>query len=483
MKETPAPASDPDWLSRIGLALIVLCGLILRLGSLNDPISYDEAYTAVEFASRSWWAALSDYSLPNNHIFHTLLARASTLLLGMQPWSLRLPALLAGLALIVLSYAVGRAMYSTRSGLLAAALVAWLPELVNVSTSARGYSLVAAFTMLNLWLGWKLLQHSERRSWVLLAISSALGLWSVPVMLYPAGGIYLWLLLEGPKNRKFLLAWLSSGILTGLLGLGLYAPALIVSGWQRVLANGFVQPVEAGKYFDGLLAARLRDTWALWTSGVPAGLILVLAIGLALGLILHRKIQASRWPFLLALLGWTVVLILARRPEAFDRFWSWLLAPVLLVCAAGLVESLGLPPFKRFRLADGLAGISILALAVVSALAMPAIPANWTRLGNQEASARFLVPILQPGDQVLVGYPNNAQVWYYLKTSGIPESVWQADMHGSQYYLLLATNQKDETLESILRSDKLDPANFDLPHVEKVAEYGKIQIYRCSLIK
>ena len=60
---------------------ILLCGLILRVGSLNDPISYDEAYNAVEFASRSWWAAISDYSLPNNHIFHTLLVRASSLLL------------------------------------------------------------------------------------------------------------------------------------------------------------------------------------------------------------------------------------------------------------------------------------------------------------------------------------------------------------------------------------------------------------------
>ena len=91
-----------------------------------------------------------------------------------------------------------------------------------------------------------------------------------------------------------------------------------------------------------------------------------------------------------------------------------------------------------------------------------------------------MISALQPGDEVLAGYPNNAPVWYYLKKAGIPESVWQADMNSSRYYLLLATNQKDETLESILRSYKLDPARFDLQNVDKVAEYGKIQIYRCA---
>ena len=463
------------------LGLILLNGLILRVAGLNDPITYDEAYTAVEFSSRSWWAALSDYSLPNNHIFHTLLARTSTLLLGQHLWSLRLPALLGGLALILFSFLAGKAIYSARTGLAAAALVAWMPELVNISTSARGYSLVAAFTMLNIWLAWKIIQQPERPKWLLLAIFSALGLWTVPVMLYPAVGTYLWLLLEGPKNRKFLSAWLASGLFTGLLGVPLYAPALIVSGWQRVLANGFVQPVDAAKYFDWVLAARLKDTWNLWTADVPGSLVILLCAGLILALLFHRRIQSGRWPVALALAGWTVLLILARRPEAFDRFWSWLLAPLLLLCTAGLVETCGLIKFKRLPLAGSLAGVAILALVVASLLAMPGIPGRWAKVGNPQASAQYLVSALRPGDEVLAGYPNNAPVWYYLKTAGIPENVWQADMNSSRYYLVLSTNQKDETLESILRSDKLDPARFDLPNAEKVAEYGKIQIFRCAI--
>ena len=463
---------------------ILLCGLILRVGSLNDPISYDEAYNAVEFASRSWWAAISDYSLPNNHIFHTLLVRASSLLLGNHLWSLRLPALLGGMALIVLSYAVGKAFYSSQTGLAAAALTAYFPELIQVSTNARGYSLVAAFTLLNLWLAWKILRQPDgRRGWVLLAVFSALGLWTVPVMLYPAGGTYAWLFLEGPKNRKFLFAWLLSGLLTGLLGILLYAPALFVSGWQRLLANGFVQPVEAAKYFDWVLAARLKDTWVLWTTGVPISLVVILISGLALGLIFHSKIQSSRWPFLLALVGWTALLVLARRPEAFDRFWSWLLAPLLVVAAAGLIETTRLVKRIQFPLPGILAGTASLGLALVALLSIPTIPANWAKVGNPEASAQFLISALQPGDEVLAGYPNNAQVWYALKTAGVPESIWQADMNGNRYFILLATNQKDQTLESILRAYKLDPAGFDLAQAEKVAEYGKIQIFSCRPVK
>ena len=130
-----------------------------------------------------------------------------------------------------------------------------------------------------------------------------------------------------------------------------------------------------------------------------------------------------------------------------------------------------------------MAGTASLGLALVALLSIPTIPANWAKVGNPEASAQFLISALQPGDEVLAGYPNNAQVWYALKTAGVPESIWQADMNGNRYFILLATNQKDQTLESILRAYKLDPAGFDLAQAEKVAEYGKIQIFSCRPVK
>src|SRR3972149_965217 len=74
-------------------SLAVICGLGLgaRLMLVNRLIEYDEAYTVMAFAHSPFRILVSDYHVPNNHIFHTILVRIVVLLLGSQPWQIRLP--------------------------------------------------------------------------------------------------------------------------------------------------------------------------------------------------------------------------------------------------------------------------------------------------------------------------------------------------------------------------------------------------------
>ncbi len=462
---------------RIILTFLFLAGLVFRIAALNDPVTYDEAYTYIGFASHGLWAALSDYSLPNNHIFHSVLVVFSTSLLGSQPWALRLPALLAGLALIPAAYALGKRVYSLETGLCAAALVAWFPGLIRFSTEARGYSLLGLFTLLTIYLAHELLQSNRLREWALLALGTALGFFTLPLMLYPAGGVYLWLALEGPKKRAFFIRWLGSGALAGVLTLLAYAPALFVSGWRKIVANNFVLPVEAGRYFDGLLVARLKQTWLSWIGEVPPALTVLLALGFFLSLAWHRRMQTTRWPVSLVLLAWVAALVLTRRPEAFDRFWSWLLAPALLWAAAGLVEAA-----KKVRVGQVpgqtlLTGFALVGLLLQLTVTAPSISQRWTKMGNPEAAAIFLAERWQPGDLALVGYPNEAQVWYYLARQGLPETAWQPHPNPQRLWLVLAANQEGQTLESIVKNYRLDPAAFDLTGASPVNRYGKLEIY------
>ncbi len=463
--------------TRALLILLILCGLVLRLVALNDPVTYDEAYTYVGFASHGLWAALSDYSLPNNHILHTVLAWAATGLLGNAPWILRLPALLAGLALIPAVYLLGNTLYNRETGLLAAGLVAWFPELVRYSSEARGYSLLGLFSLLVFYFGVRALYDDSWRNWVVLALCNALGFFALPLMLYPAGGLYLWLALEGPKTRRFYTRWLLSGLGGGVLILLFYTPALLVSGWRRLLANGFVQPVEAGRYFDWVLVTRLADTWATWNRDVSLTLSVFLVLGFFLSLAFHTRIQTTRWPLSLVLLGWVAALVLTRRPEAFDRFWSWLLAPYLLWAAAGLVEAAKRIPSGRIRREEILISLALLGVVAQGLLTLPAFQPRWQKIGNQQAAAEYLAANLQPGDVVLVGYPNEAQVWYYLQRQGLPETVWQPREGAGRYWLLRAANQEGQTLQGIVRAYELDPAGQDLPGAVLRQKYGKIEIY------
>lgn len=462
---------------RIFLFFLVLSGLVFRAAGLNHPVTYDEAYTYVGFASHGLWAALSDYSLPNNHILHTALVVASTGLLGNAPWALRLPAMFAGLALILVIYLLGKRLYSSQTGLLAAALTAWLPILVHYSTEARGYTLLSLFTLLAILLAYEIARSNRLRDWALLSLCVALGFLSLPLMLYPAGGIYLWLALEGPKNRSFFLRWLGSGLLTGAFTLLAYAPALLVSGWRKIVANSFVQPVDAGKYFDWVLLTRLQDTWVTWSRDVPPVLTMLLTLGFFLSLALHRRIQTTRWPLPPVLLVWVAALVFTRRPEAFDRFWSWLIAPALLWSAAGLIETAKKIQPGRFRLDALLTGLALAGLIAQLTVTIPVIPQKWAKMSNQEAAAIFLAEHWREGDVALVGYPNEAQVWYYMARQGLPETAWQARANARRTWLVLAANQKNETLERVVKMHKLDPASFDLSNARLVTAYGYVRIY------
>ena len=67
---------------------------------------------------------------------------------GNEVWAIRLPALVAGIALVPATFAFARVLYGRAAGLLAAAFVAASSTLVEYSTNARGYTLVALATVL-----------------------------------------------------------------------------------------------------------------------------------------------------------------------------------------------------------------------------------------------------------------------------------------------------------------------------------------------
>ena len=69
---------------------------------------YDEAWMFLNYGSASFASAASNYSLPNNHVFHTLLVWLTTHALGDAPWAIRLPTVVAGVFVVVATYFVAR---------------------------------------------------------------------------------------------------------------------------------------------------------------------------------------------------------------------------------------------------------------------------------------------------------------------------------------------------------------------------------------
>ena len=178
------------------LLAMVLIGAGLRGLLISRPMFHDEAYTYEAFASASLKFITSDYHLPNNHVFHTLLVHLSTQLFGNSPWAIRLPACLAGTLLIPCAYLLAHKLYGRAVAALSASLVAVFPILIDYSTNARGYTLLALLTLILLLLSIYVQHHRNLAAWSLIVILGAVGFYTVPVMLYPFGGVLAWLLLS-----------------------------------------------------------------------------------------------------------------------------------------------------------------------------------------------------------------------------------------------------------------------------------------------
>ncbi len=480
--------SHPWVLPSLGL-LTLLAGVNSGI-FLSQPMRYDEAYTFVVFASRPLWSAISDYHLPNNHVFHTLLVHISYRLLGSEPWMVRLPAYLAGVLSIPACYLAGRLLYNRAVGLLAAVLLGSAGMFVEFATNARGYTLIVLFFLLSLALGAFLLRRPNRAAWLALAVLSALGFYTIPIMLYPCGLVMLWLLLSalagdlGPAHTR--LSFITGLVLTGalilLLTAILYIPVFLNSGVEALLGNGFVSAMEWGD-FSANVVNKFQNTWLDWNRRIPTPVLLASAAGLAAGLLFHRRIARHRVPVALAAALWIGFALLIQRVAPQPRIWFFLLPLFYLLGAAGLVwAEQALLAGRSLRPSYLVMGLALLAGLLVGQHIYSGLQVSSLRpeyVSDAEDAAFFLSGRLEPGDQVLAMIPLNYPAKYYLMRLGFErDTLCSNDCPlGEGRVYALVNERQGQDLTVILSRAGLSEALAGRP-VEEIHAYLGMKIYR-----
>jgi hypothetical protein len=405
------------------LAAIVLVGLLVRLDFLFQPMRYDESGTYVHYASRPLYIGLSAYTAPNNHLFHTLLVHLSTALFGSAPWAVRLPAFAAGVLLVPATYLAARAVYDRHAALLAAGLVAASSELVEYSTNARGYTLLALDFALLLALASWLARSPEPAGWLAFAVLAAFGMWTVPTMLYGLAVVVVWLVATMLSERRHA-HLLATRLVPSLVGaaaltLLLYAPAIVSSGPHALLANDFVRPRGLRSTADALPRS-LWDTFSLWNRNLPLALELLLALGFVVAVVRHRRV--SRFGIAPALAVVVVVpIVLAQRVVPYERVWLVLLPLYLITASAGIV-SLAVFVARRRRPEV----VAVVAVAAAVALGLGEVTSRAVYHSEDTSTfraaapvVRFLAPRLGPRTRILAAPPADLILEYYLDARGL----------------------------------------------------------------
>jgi hypothetical protein len=339
---------------------------------------YDEGWTYLFYVMPRTLSAVFVYSAPNNHILHTLLVAAASWLWGDSPAALRIPALVAGVALIPATAHLARVLSGRRlAGLLAAAFVAASSILVEYSVNARGYTMFCLAAVLLAERTARICRDARSPwpwlAWVLIA---AAGLITIPVMVYPIIILAIVVLLQalvGPGTsaarhlavRRMVLAVTASMILGFLLYLPVFhatgmeategdpaarASALRVyaSGLYGVIANPIMGPRPLGVSAAALprVAAEAMVDWSrdaswVWPVAVLAGLAAATAVGL----------RRRRMLYLAPLVAAVVLpaMTLAQCIIPFSRLWLFALPLGLAVASGGLAELAGAARAGRTR--------------------------------------------------------------------------------------------------------------------------------------
>ncbi len=419
------------------LLLLSAVGAFVRFLWLDAPVQYDEAYTAIAFASRPVRALISDYHLPNNHVFHTLLVHFSLRLFGMHPWSLRMPVYLAGILLIPLGYLSARTLYGRPVARLSAALIAVSHPLILYAANARGYTLIALFTLAGLLLAAYILRHNSLLAWLGLAVIGALGAWTVPIMLYPFGMTLAWLFLGWllgdagrPRPRAFLVFLIGCAFLTLTGALLLYLPILLNSGPQALIGNRWVSPLPWGVLAEEL-PARLRNTWQEWHTSLPP--LLAWSSNVCIGVALlagskQRRFRSPLWP---AILIGILPILLIQRVAPIAKVWLfaqplWLMgvAVGLWTLAQKVGSLLGSPrPLKTSARTLWVAAFLLGLVAIPWEYSLRQSTSRGA-LGEMPAAADYILAHWQEGDGVVISNSYDAPLWFAFAERGMGKTAF-----------------------------------------------------------
>lgn len=462
----------------IAIGALTALAIAVRWGPLFQPMRYDEAATWIDYASQPLAKSLSDYRFPNNHLFHTLLVHVAAALFGSEPWALRLPAFIAGILVVPLTWAAGRAVYSPSAGLISAALAATSASLTLYSTSARGYTMLCCLTLLTVLVAARLPRRENSAAWAEVALLGALGIWTIPIMLYPLTGIALWLWAEaragdtviGPRAMAARLQW--TALATACAAALLYLPVIARSGIALVVGNRFVRPQSRQSFFTEL-PEFYRAVWRDWTRGWPWWLGVLVAIGLVAATIL----RGSRARRSVSLAGASIVaatlLLLLNGRIPYVRVWLYLLPLVLIAAGGGLTHlwrriARALPALQRPGV--GMALLAVVLLLVAAGGASGTVRSRVVRTADDtgvfpaaRAVAGELLARAKEGDRVIATAPSDLPLAYYLAPSGKGRALLHATPDSAERIWVVVNEAESQDVNVLLRRAEIMTIDFSPP--------------------
>jgi hypothetical protein len=319
--------------------LAVLYGTFLRLEVLPGRLLFGDEYHAMALIRRDYAEVLSSFGYNGTGIGLSLLRRIAVDLFGPTDLAYRLPAILGGLAGLVLMYPISQRLVGRNAAAISTVALALNPLHIYYSHFSRSYSLACLGCLLLVGALRRAVDERPlpRRGYVTIAIVSAL----IPYLHLSALGVVvaagvgaMALLVRRGRSRRELGNLVVCFVIAGVLCIALHLPA-----WKPFwgfysmsvgLPNPFLfGPIDVGRLMFGssiaaivmLLGLPVASLWMYRTGSdsawilVPAALlpIALLAVQSPIGSeISYAHYLITSIPFMVMILAWAIVALAER---------------------------------------------------------------------------------------------------------------------------------------------------------------------------
>ena len=297
------------------LFVFILLGICLRIFYIDRPVFHDEAKTFYSFISSSWMDAISNYYIPNNHVFHSICARIFYLLFGNEEWVFRIPVLLSGIFTVAFIYFYARQYYNKHISLILSAVITNSIPLVFYSVNARGYIMGTLFFLCLSILIKSIRDKESIILWFLFILITTLSVWTVPTMIMSVIFLFIWYILN--SNTSQLLYDIIKLSLIGLVCIAssfiVYSPVILRSSIHSIFSNQYVQSQTLSEIVQKF-PNYIYELWLFVTSGYSNTIQLYMVLFfLILGIYYHLVDKNHRKIIYSTILLFIVVLFIMRK--------------------------------------------------------------------------------------------------------------------------------------------------------------------------
>lgn len=241
-------ASKTKFLGLLPLFLLVVIGAFVRLrGISKESLWLDEAFS-VFMSHLGIGEIIQATSVDNHPPLYYIILRAWTTIFGSSETDVRMLSFLFGIALIPLTYILGKRLFSGKVGIMGALFVTFSPILVWYSQEARSYTMLAFLCMLSLWSLIEAVLHTRERFWIVFVLSSVLSFYiHYFAFVFAALEAFVFFLLWKRKDGKIF----RQAAVAGIASIILYIP------WILKIAGGGLD--KSALFW----AVTSKDSWRL----------------------------------------------------------------------------------------------------------------------------------------------------------------------------------------------------------------------------